>query len=333
MSVMITGASGFIGHALVEEVSSRGAHVKTISRNPSKSNDDNIHSIKMDLNNIFSSNHARASLRESYNVDSVRETLLSELKGVDVVVHAAGQAHIMDDRNIDSLDLYMRGNHDMTFELASLAREANVRRFIFLSSIKVNGEETGLETPFTADDIVAPKDGYGVSKLEAEKSLLELARYSDLEVTIIRPPLVYGPGVKGNFRSMMYWVKKGLPLPLGLINNRRSLIGLDNLVDLIITCMYHPNAANEIFLASDDEDVSTPNLIRRLALSMERESWLIPIPAQMLMEAGRLVGKRDAVQRLISSLHVDISKTKNVLEWRPPYSLDEGLKRASVEIS
>jgi UDP-glucose 4-epimerase len=214
--------------------------------------------------------------------------------------------------------------------LARQAAAAGLRRFVFVSSIKVNGEATQLARPFIADDAPAPLDAYGVSKMEAEQGLREIARQTGMEVVIIRPPLVYGPGVKANFAAMMRWLKRGVPLPLGAIHNQRSLVALDNLVDLILTCLTHPAATNQTFLVSDGEDVSTTELLRRMGQAMGKTARLLPVPASWLKVAASLVGKGDVAQRLCGSLQVDISKTRELLGWVPPVSLDEGLRRAAA---
>lgn len=252
------------------------------------------------------------------------------LQGVDVVVHAAARVHVMRDTAPDPLRAFRAVNVDGSLHLARQAAAAGVRRFIFISSIKVNGEMSSLGQPFTALDVPAAQDHYGVSKAEAEAGLRQLAAETGMEVTIIRPPLVYGPGVKANFLSLMRWVARGIPLPLGAIHdNRRSLVALDNLVDLIVTCIDHPAAANQTFLASDGEDLSTTALLRRLAGAMEVPSRLIPVPVSMLEWGAAIVGKRAMIQRLCSSLQVDVEPTLTRLGWTPPISVDEGLHRAA----
>ena len=251
------------------------------------------------------------------------------LKGMTGVVHCAARVHVMTDDNADPLAAYRQINVAGTLVLARQAAQAGVRRFVFVSSIKVNGERTLPNRPFRADDAPAPEDAYGVSKWEAEQGLFDLARETGLEVAIIRPPLVYGPGVKGNFAAMLRWVSRGLPLPLGAVrHNRRSLVGLDNLADLIVTCLDHPAAANQIFLAGDGEDLSTAALLERLASAMNRRARLVPVPIWMLHSAAAMVGRRNVARRLCSSLQVDISKAHEVLGWRPLVSVDEGLKKS-----
>jgi len=236
----------------------------------------------------------------------------------------------MEDTAANPLDEFRRVNVQGTLNLARQAAAAGVRRFVFVSSIKVNGEMTQLGRPFTADDAPAPLDAYGVSKMEAEQGLREIALQTGMEMVIIRPPLVYGPGVKANFAAMMRWLRYGVPLPLGVIHNQRSLVSLENLVDLLVTCITHPAAANQTFLVSDGEDVSTTELLRRMGQAMGKPARLLPVPGSWLKLAAGLVGKGDVAQRLCGSLQVDISKTRELLGWVPPVSLDEGLRRAAA---
>jgi nucleoside-diphosphate-sugar epimerase len=249
------------------------------------------------------------------------------LHGQQIVIHAAARAHVMDDGADDALSLYREVNTDGSLNFARQAATAGVKRFIFISSVKVNGEQTEIERPFSSHDTPSPEDFYGLSKHEAEQGLWELASETGMELVIIRPPLVYGPGVKGNFASMIKLVEKGLPLPLGAIHNKRSLVALDNLVDLIITCIDHPNAANQTFLVSDGEDLSTTELLQGVAEAMGKPSRLIPVPAGLLQFGATLLGKKAMAQRLLGSLQVDISKTESLLGWQPPLSVEEGLKR------
>ncbi len=249
------------------------------------------------------------------------------LDDVDVVIHLAARGHVMKEQLANPLDAYRETNVDGTLNLARQAAKSGVRRFIFVSSIKVNGEQTLLGKPFAADDIPAPEDAYGISKLEAEQGLLILSKETEMEVVIIRPPLVYGPEVKENFASMMKFVASGVPLPFGAIYNQRSLVAIDNLVSLIITCIDHPAAVNQVFLVSDGEDVSTSDLLRRLAKAAGVSSRLIPIPAGLLNMGLTMLGKKMIAQRLLGSLQVDISKTQEMLGWAPPVSVDEGLLR------
>lgn len=307
MNILLTGATGFLGSRLATA----------------------LHS-KPDVNLI-------AAVRRRIEIHAAH---IAEIQGLDastnwstaltnqqVVIHAAARAHIMKDEVPDPLVEYRRVNVDGTLSLARQAAAVGVKRFIFISSIKVNGEQTPLGQPFTADDTPAPEDAYGMSKREAEQGLQQLASETGMEVVIIRPPLVYGPGVKGNFASMIKLVAKGLPLPLGAIHNQRSLVAVDNLVDLIITCIDHPAAANQVFLAGDGQDLSTTELLRGVALAMGKPARLIPVPSSLLMLAATLLGKKAVAQRLLGSLQVDISKARNLLGWEPPVSVEEGLKR------
>lgn len=251
------------------------------------------------------------------------------LNGVAVVVHCAARVHVMVDVAANPLDEFRRINVIGTLNLARQAAAAGVRRFVFISSIKVNGEKTERGHSFSADDTPAQVDAYGVSKMEAEQGLLALSVQTGMEIVIIRPPLVYGPGVKANFASMMRWLRRGVPLPLGALHNERSLVALDNLVDLIVTCLTHRSAAGQIFLVSDGEDVSTTELLRRMGQAMGRPACLIPVPESWLKVAAAMVGKEDVAQRLCGSLQVDIEKTRQLLGWKPPLSLDQGLKKAA----
>lgn len=251
------------------------------------------------------------------------------LDAVEVVIHCAARVHVMDESEPDPLAAFRRTNVQGTLRLARQAAEAGVGRFIFVSSIKVNGEGTLLGKPFMADDVAAPADPYGISKMEAEQGLRTLAAETGMEVVIIRPVLVYGPGVKANFRSMMSWLSKGVPLPLGAINNKRSLVALGNLVDLIVTCVDHPAAANQTFLVSDDDDLSTTELLRRMGRALGKPAGLLPVPVWVLEGAALLVGKRAFSQRLCGSLQVDIEKTKRLLNWSPPMSVDAALAKTA----
>lgn len=251
------------------------------------------------------------------------------LAGVSALVHCAARVHVMDDTAADPLEEFRRINVQGTLALARQAAAAGVKRFVFVSSIKVNGEMTAAGKPFTADDAPAPADAYGVSKMEAEQALRALERQSGMQVVIIRPPLVYGKAVKANFAAMMRWLARGIPLPLGAIHNRRSLVALDNLVDLIVTCVRHPQAAGQTFLVSDGQDPSTTELLQRMGRAMGRPARLIPVPAACLTLGASLLGKRAVAQRLCGSLQVDIGKTRRLLDWTPPLTLDQGLKEAA----
>jgi nucleoside-diphosphate-sugar epimerase len=249
--------------------------------------------------------------------------------GVDCVVHTAARVHVVRDSAADPLAEFRRVNVQGTLNLAQQAAAAGVRRLVFISSIKVNGETTALGKPFSVADVPAPLDAYGISKTEAEHGLRDIAANTGMEVVVIRPPLVYGPGVKANFQAMMRWLSRSIPLPLGAIHNQRSLVALDNLVDLIVTCTHHPAAANQTFLVSDGDDVSTTQLLRRMGQAMGKPARLIPVPSVLLQAGATLVGKPELAQRLCGSLQVDMAKTRQLLGWSPPISVDEGLRRAA----
>jgi UDP-glucose 4-epimerase len=250
------------------------------------------------------------------------------LIGIDVIIHLAARAHVLNDAASNPIAEYRYVNVDCSLNLARQAAQVGVKRFIYLSSIKVNGEFTSSGEPFKADDIPSPKDFYGVSKYEAELGLRAIADEVGMELVIIRPPLVYGSGVKGNFLNMMRWIAKSVPLPLGAINNLRSLVGLENLVDLIIVCIKHVNAANQIFLVSDDEDLSTPDLCINLGIALNSPAKLVKIPVPWLYFFTIIVGRRKMLDRLCSSLQVDILKTKKMLGWSPKVSVSKGFAAA-----
>ena len=307
MRVLVTGATGFIGSSLVDRLDAEGLTIR---------------------------GSVRRELPTSGSFEPVMITEIGEvtdwtgaLRGVECVVHLAARVHVMQEQVADPLAEFRNVNTDGTLNLARQSAAAGVNRFIYLSSIKVNGEQTQPSCPFTADDKPAPLDAYGVSKHEAEQGLLSLANETGMEVVIIRPPLVYGPGVQANFQWMMLWVNRGVPLPLGSIYNKRSLVALDNLVDLIVTCIDQPAAANQIFLAGDGDDISTSDLLRGVAKAMDKSSRLIPVPSSLLMFAATVLGKKAVAQRLLGSLQVDISKTSELLGWTPPISVEEGLRR------
>ena len=250
------------------------------------------------------------------------------LADVQVVVHLAARVHVMNDPAPDPLAEFRRVNVQGTLHLAQQAALAGVQRLVFVSSVKVNGEQTLPGQPFTENDPPNPQDAYGQSKFEAELGLRQMAAQTGLEIVIIRPPLVYGPGVKANFAALMRAVQRGWPLPLGALHNARSLVGLDNLADFILTCMTHPGAAGQTFLVSDGQDVSTTELIRAIGAAAQVPVRLLAVPARVLGWAGRLTGRAQAVQRLCGNLQVDISKARDVLGWRPAVTVEEGLRRA-----
>lgn len=304
--VLVTGGSGFVGGGLLKALTDY--EVVCVGRgNPTQ-----------EEGRFFKA-----------NIDSATD-YADALRGVDTVIHCAARAHIMNDGAEDPLIEYRKINTDGSLNLARQAARLGVRRFIFISSIKVNGEQTYLGSPFTADGCNMPTDPYALSKYEAEAGLKAIAGSTDLEIVIIRPPLVYGPGVKANFLSMLKLASKGLPLPFGgMTANLRSLVFIDNLVDLIVTCIEHSGAKNETFLVSDNYDLSTAELFRRLSICCGKSGFLLPVPT-ILFELGfKLIGKSDFYQRLCGSLQVDINDTMDKLDWKPPYSVDDGLYKTA----
>ena len=309
MTVLLTGASGFVGKAVLKTAHQRGLNISPVFRSSDSAK-----------------GHPEAVLVSG--LDGAADWSQA-LKGVDVVIHAAARAHIMREEALDPLAEYRRVNVEGTLNLARQAAAAGVRRFVFISSVKVNGEATAPGRPFKADDAPAPEDAYGHSKAEAEAQLKQVAQETGMELTIIRPPLIYGPGVKGNFASLVRWVHRGLPLPLGgVTHNRRSLVGLDNLVDLILVCADHPKAANQTFLISDGEDLSTTELLKRIGKALKQPARLLWVPAGAISFMAGLVGKKVISQRLLGSLQVDINKTCEMLDWKPSVAVDEGLRKA-----
>ncbi|HSX90479.1 MAG TPA: SDR family oxidoreductase [Pseudomonas sp.] len=311
MRVLLTGATGFVGRGLLERMSAL-ANLELVAtlRRPVPGFPESV--VNLQIPGI------------EPNTDWEKG-----LEGIDAVIHSAARVHVMHDTSFDPLAEFCRVNVEGTLNLACQAATAGVRRFIFISSIKVNGERTASGAPYLADAQPAPTDPYGISKMEAEQGLRALAAETGMEVVIIRPVLVYGPGVKANFLSMMRWLYKGVPLPFGAIHNRRSLVALDNLVDLIVTCLDHPGAANQTFLVSDGEDLSTSELLRRMGAALGKPARLLPVPSRLLEVGAAVFGKRDLSQRLCGSLQVDIGKTRELLNWTPPVSVDDALRKTA----
>jgi nucleoside-diphosphate-sugar epimerase len=303
--ILVTGASGFVGSALICRLRAEAGYLPVAA--------------------------SRASIADAGEVEQRRHDLenpsvLPSLDDIGVVVHTAARVHVMRESATDSLAEFRRVNVAGTVDLARAAALAGVKRFIFISSIKVNGEQTADGCRFGALDVPAPQDPYAISKYEAEVKLREIEAQTGMSVVIIRPPLVYGPGVGANFKSMMRVLLKGWPLPLGAINNRRSLVGIANLVDLIIATLQHPAAAGRTFLVSDGVDLSTTQLLRSLAAALAVPARLLPVPRPVLERAAGLLGKGAIAQRLCGSLVVDITDTCNALNWTPPVSQNAGLK-------
>lgn len=308
-SILVTGSTGFVGSCLLAKLGQMAGICVLGAHRVDQPFADHPIAVVGDINNDtdwYSAVHRK-----------------------EVVIHSAARVHVMHDTSSDPLTEFRKVNVDGTLNLARQAAAAGVHRFIFISSIKVNGEGTAPGQPYQADDGSAPLDPYGISKMEAEQGLRALATETRMEVVIIRPVLVYGPGVKANFLSMMRWLHKGVPLPFGAIHNRRSLVALDNLVDLIVTCIDHPAAANQTFLVSDGEDLSTSELLCRMGTALGKPARLLPVPSWLLEACAAMLGKNALSQRLCGSLQVDISKTRELLNWTPPVSVDEALRKTA----
>ncbi len=310
LEVLITGATGFVGRFLCAHLLEDGFSVRATVR----------------------SSGTAASLVAGVEPTSI-ESIGPEtewrhaVNDIDTVIHLAARVHIMNDPSSDPLADFRRVNMQGTENLARQAAQAGVKRLVFVSSIKVNGEENA--TPYTPNSPPSPSDPYGISKWEAEQALRKIGQETGMEVVVVRPTLVYGPGVKANFFAMMNIVAKGIPLPLASINNRRSLISVGNLVDALATCAVHPQAAGKTYLVSDGEDISTPDLIRRTARALGVPARLFPVPASVMRFAGAVTGKRAAVDRLLGSLTVDSSRIRSELGWKPPFSMEEGLRETA----
>ena len=322
--ILVTGATGFVGRKLISDLLTNGYQVNALVRQVSQVLPVEVEQIIGDLQDLVVDN--LSPLPEVYS-RKVDRLLKAKLTRIDVLIHCAARVHIMNDLSEDPVTDFREMNRYSTLALARMAADAGVSRFIFLSSIKVNGETTRFNESFTEKDIFVPDDPYGVSKYEAEQGLLALAEETGMEVVIIRLPLVYGPGVRANFASLIKWVNRGVPLPFGAIHNKRSLVALDNLISFIIHCIDHPKAANEVFLISDGEDVSTTELLQRVAKAFGKRCLLIPVPVWLMTSVAKCLGKAGIADRLFSSLVVDSSKASDLLGWKPVVTMDQQLKR------
>lgn len=305
--VLVTGATGFIGTALCRRLEQEGFSVRRSVRDILPGGAGSVTSDAVLLHDASSSDAINAAMQ-----------------GVDAVVHLAARVHVMRDTAADPLQEFRRVNCLWTERLVESAAAEGVRRFVYMSSVKVNGERTTV--PFTEADAPHPEDPYGVSKWEAEQIVARGSAQSGIEAVIVRSPLVYGPGVGGNFLSLLKIIRRGIPLPLGTVRNKRSLVYRDNLVDALVTCVRDPRASGQTYLVSDGEDVSTPDLIRRIGRAMGVSVWLWPVPVSLLRFLGYLVGRQGTVERLTDSLQVDASKLRRELGWSPPRSVDRGLE-------
>lgn len=312
-TILITGATGFVGSHLTQS--------QAIKKYP-----------------------LLCATRSDQQISGLRTQHIGEINGhtdwsacftdpIDTVIHCAARVHVMNEIESDPLQAFRQVNVLGTMRLAEQAAKAGVRQFIYLSSVKVNGELTAPGHAFIEEDRAQASDPYGISKLEAEQALLALSKTTGMAVTIIRPPLVYGIGVGANFLSMLHWVQRKIPLPLANIQNRRSLIYVENLVDFILTCIQNPAAKNQVFLVSDDEDVSTSQLLQQAAHALQVPSRLFPFPVWLLEFSARLIGKKSVTDRLYQSLQVDISKAKTILNWTPPFTLEQGLRACASDLT
>ena len=313
--ILLTGATGFIGSAVRQGLLKAGSPVRGAVRASSKiPGTGSLQSTGFEWVVL----HDRSTERE----------INDALRGVQVVVHLAARVHVMIDRATDPLEEFRRVNVDWTDRLARSAAGQGVRRFVYLSSVKVNGEQTCV--PFTEQDSPKPQDPYGVSKWEAEQALVRVATQTGLETVVVRSPLVYGPGVRGNFLQLLNLLRRGLPLPLASIRNQRSLVYLGNLVDALARCIQDPRAAGRTYLVCDGEDLSTPELVRRLGTTMGTRVCLWPCPMALLYWMGPVAGTRGMIDRLVGSLQVNSSKIQTELDWHPPFTVDAGLSETAA---
>lgn len=311
--ILVTGATGFVGRSLCLHLLRSGQVIRPVVRSGSSVVEylDTTTIAKIDCDTDWS----------------------TALSGVDVIIHLAARVHVMNDAIADPLTEFRKVNVYGTLNLAQQAAIAGIKRFIFVSSVKVNGEHTKIDKPFMESDKVNPQDSYGISKSEAEQGLMLIAQQTGMEVVVIRPPLVYGGGVKANFASMIQMVMRNIPLPLGAIHNKRSFVYIDNLVSLIVKCIDHPAAANQVFLVSDGDDLSTTELLIGCANALDVKLRLIPVPQKWITIFAALIGKKDVAQRLGDSLQVDITKARTLLDWTPPITVKEGLKATATSFN
>jgi len=305
MRMLVTGSGGFVGRYLCADLLRKGHSVRVAVRN---------------ANDIDGVDPVRVG-----DIDG--NTVWGEtLQGIEVVIHLAARVHVMRESSSDPVSEFRKVNVAGTERLARAAVASGVKRFVFVSSIKVNGEATSDDKRFSEMDAAAPQDPYGISKMEAERVLHQIARETGLEVVVVRPPLIYGAGVKGNFRQMLKVLGRGMPLPLASVQNLRSLVYVGNFVDALAACAIHPAAAGQTYLASDGEDISTSALLRLLGNAMGHPARLFPFPLVLLRLAGRLTGRLEQIERLAGSLQVDSGKISRELNWTPPYTLQQGLQ-------
>ena len=313
MTIVVTGANGFVGSHLCRALQSQGMAYRAVVREGAQASP------------------GTAGLVRLPSLDAHTDWTTA-LQGATTVIHLAARVHQVQDTSADPLQAFRATNLHATLQLARCAQKMGVQRFIFVSTVKVLGEETAPDQPFRASDPALPQDAYATSKHEAEQALLALVAGGSMELVIVRPPLVYGPGVRANFASLVRVVRRGIPLPLACVHNLRSLVGIDNLVSLLLRCTQHADAGGQNFLVSDGHDLSTPDLVRQLATALGQPARLWPVPLAGLQLAARLTGRQAAVQRLCSSLQVDISATCQGLQWAPPVSVAEGLRRMVADM-
>ncbi len=311
MKVFVTGATGFVGKALINELLNAGHNIVAGVRN---------YSVELPV-------EVEQKLVGDLSLLSEQNTIIDTLKKIDVVIHTAARVHIMQDKAADPLTEFRKMNVNATLALAKQSVSAGVKRFVFISSIKVNGESTNNRQAFREIDKPAPEDAYGQSKLEAEQFLFEIGQTMPMEVVVIRSPLIYGPGVKANFASMIKIIKKGIPLPFGAIHNERSILAIDNLVDFLRLCIVHPAAANQVFLMADGKDVSTTELLTKIAKAYKRPIHLIPVPVCWMIFITKLTNKNNISDRLFGNLQIDITKAQQLLGWKPVVSMEQQLNK------